>query len=89
MIWFIIGAIILLVVVLGVTVDWAGPCKKCGSWKNWKDIQTVTDDHQPHLRFDTAYTKCTACGHKVWRETSSRRVNNSIHPACREPNMRK
>jgi len=71
----IVILVILALVVVVVFLSWEGPCEVCGSWKNWHDIRTDSDNHQPEIIFHTHIQKCEKCGHEKKLRTVTRSSN--------------
>ncbi len=71
-VFFVIMAVVLVLVFAELISSWVGRCRKCGSWKNWLKIRISTDNHQPSVFFENTMAECSNCHNLEFRLTVTR-----------------
>lgn len=61
-----------LLFLIGIVAEWGGRCKKCGSWRNWRSVLYLPDDHRPNLIIEQRHITCRACRNVVLGKQTSR-----------------
>lgn len=58
---------IIAIVIWVMLLDWAGKCKKCGSWKNYLETTAEFDSRHSHIAVYRTFALCSVCENKEHR----------------------